>query len=150
PHCALFVKVGLDWAWKYYECMGQTRAYVIAMFINPTIRLSWIDQQWGTDVAARARADILRLMTEYRSNSAVQTVPQDATPAATGTGQVHLHSTLATHYYGLEMIKVWALSQLALQAVDQEFNGYALSMPCPKGTHPLAFWEIRSIVCIYQ
>ncbi|KAF8137053.1 ribonuclease H-like domain-containing protein [Boletus edulis] len=142
PHCAPFVKVGLDWAQKYYERMGQTRAYVIAMFIDPTIRLSWIDQQWGTDAAARARADILKLMTEYRSNSTAQTVPQDAAPAATSTGQVHLHSTLATHYYGLEMIKVRALSQLALQAVDQEFSGYALFVPSPKGTHRLAFWEM--------
>ncbi|KAF8124216.1 hypothetical protein EV363DRAFT_1299924 [Boletus edulis] len=43
------------------------------------------------------------------------------------------------------MIKVWAPSQLALQVVDQEFNAYALSMPSPEGTHPLAFLELAQV-----
>lgn len=81
-------------------------------------------------------------MTEYQNNSAVQAVPQDTPALATGASQVHLYSMLATHLYGLETIKVWAPSQSALQAVNQEFNAYVLLKPSPEGTGSLAFWKV--------
>jgi hypothetical protein len=31
PHLRPFTEVGLDWAGKYYERMGDSKAYVIAM-----------------------------------------------------------------------------------------------------------------------
>ena len=91
-------------------------------------------------------------MTEYRNNSIVPTVPQDTTSPATGAGagQVHLHSMLATCCYDPEMMRVQTPPESAVQAVSQEFNAYVLSKLSPKGTHPLAFWEVRSIICIYQ
>ncbi|KAF8129616.1 hypothetical protein EV363DRAFT_1168993 [Boletus edulis] len=106
PHCAPYIKAGLDWAQEYYQRMGQTRAYI--------------------------------------------TVPRNVEIPATGAGHVCLHSTLAMCYYGLPTIKVRAPSQPAPQAVDQEFIAYIMSVPSPEGTHPLAFWEVRSIICIYQ
>ncbi|KAF8547065.1 hypothetical protein OG21DRAFT_1425571, partial [Imleria badia] len=54
PHCAPFVAVGLEWAWKYFMHMGETCTYIIAMFINPTIRLSWIKDHWSISEAEKA------------------------------------------------------------------------------------------------
>lgn len=31
PQCAPYLKVGLEWARDYYQRMGQTHAYVVAM-----------------------------------------------------------------------------------------------------------------------
>lgn len=78
-------------------------------------------------------------MTMYRKKATQTIAPQDAATAATGTSQVRLHSTLATCLYGLESIRVRAPPQSTPQAVEQEFNAYALTTPSPEGTRPLAF-----------
>ncbi|KAF9222927.1 hypothetical protein BS17DRAFT_162584 [Gyrodon lividus] len=36
PHCALFTKVGLEWAETYYKRMECTHAYAVAMFVDPS------------------------------------------------------------------------------------------------------------------
>ncbi|KAJ8579537.1 hypothetical protein M405DRAFT_712174, partial [Rhizopogon salebrosus TDB-379] len=43
------IQIGLDWASGYYKCMDCTRAYIIAMMINPVIRLSWIKKHWDPE-----------------------------------------------------------------------------------------------------
>jgi len=40
PHIEPFIKVGLSWAREYYQRMGQTRAYVIAMCKHLRVYLS--------------------------------------------------------------------------------------------------------------
>ncbi|KAF8124476.1 hypothetical protein EV363DRAFT_1178050, partial [Boletus edulis] len=97
--CAPYIKVGFNWARKYYQRMGQTHAY-------------------------------------------------NAEISATGAGQVCFHATLALRYYGVTTLRVREPSQSVPQAVNQEFNACILSVLSPEGTHPLAFWEVRLIICI--
>lgn len=40
PQCAPYIKVGLEWAQEYYQRMGQTPAYMIAMCKS---RLPFVD-----------------------------------------------------------------------------------------------------------
>ncbi|TFK59651.1 hypothetical protein BDN72DRAFT_746680, partial [Pluteus cervinus] len=46
PHLRPFLQPGLDSANQYYSKMNDTPAYVIAMFINPQIRLQYVFDNW--------------------------------------------------------------------------------------------------------
>ncbi|OJA15569.1 hypothetical protein AZE42_12604, partial [Rhizopogon vesiculosus] len=46
PLLTNIIAIGLDWAYKYYGRMDHTKAYIIAMLINPSIHLSWIKKHW--------------------------------------------------------------------------------------------------------
>ncbi|KAF8489262.1 hypothetical protein F5888DRAFT_1808916 [Russula emetica] len=41
-----WMEIGLRWAKKYYIRMDDTDAYVVTMFLNPAMRLSWIQAEW--------------------------------------------------------------------------------------------------------
>ncbi|KAF8205470.1 hypothetical protein K438DRAFT_1756858 [Mycena galopus ATCC 62051] len=43
---AQFIRPGLAIATKYYKKFDDTDAYIIAMYINPSIRFEWIKQNW--------------------------------------------------------------------------------------------------------
>ncbi|KAF8867750.1 hypothetical protein BD779DRAFT_1463781 [Infundibulicybe gibba] len=65
PRLQRWTKISLDWANKYYHKMGDTKAYVIAMLINPTIRLSWIQKHWDPQdvkVAMKTIEDLVSLL----------------------------------------------------------------------------------------
>lgn len=84
-------------------------------------------------------------MREYRDLNAQ---PETEIILATDAGRVRLHTTLATRYCGVPIITVRTPSRQTPLPVEQEFNAYALSIPSPEDTHPLAFWEVRSIICL--
>ncbi|KIK73803.1 hypothetical protein PAXRUDRAFT_177453, partial [Paxillus rubicundulus Ve08.2h10] len=61
-----FIDKGLEWADKYYTCMGDTKAYLISMVLNPNERLRWIKKHWdAADVEATTKV-IHEMMSEYR------------------------------------------------------------------------------------
>ncbi|KAG1775059.1 hypothetical protein EV702DRAFT_1236596 [Suillus placidus] len=43
PHWKPIINIGLIWASKYIDRMGATHAYSVAMFIDPAMRMSWMD-----------------------------------------------------------------------------------------------------------
>ncbi|KIP01667.1 hypothetical protein PHLGIDRAFT_80269 [Phlebiopsis gigantea 11061_1 CR5-6] len=53
-----FVDTGLKWGTKYYCRMDCSKAYVIAMFLNPTLRLEWIQHTWDDEWIERATETI--------------------------------------------------------------------------------------------
>jgi hypothetical protein len=72
PRCSPYIEVGLRWARSYYTRMGKTRAYAISMrkslfsiyalnlltvrlVVDPTIRLTWIDEHWSSSEADNVR-----------------------------------------------------------------------------------------------
>ncbi|KIK41148.1 hypothetical protein CY34DRAFT_13247 [Suillus luteus UH-Slu-Lm8-n1] len=57
PHCDPLVQIGLDWADKYDERMGTTNAYAVAMFVDPSIRMS-IAQMVEQEFEAYAMANL--------------------------------------------------------------------------------------------
>ncbi|KIK10529.1 hypothetical protein PISMIDRAFT_124288, partial [Pisolithus microcarpus 441] len=46
PRFAPYIEIGLRHARSYYRHMGETNAYAIAMFVDPTIRFTWIELNW--------------------------------------------------------------------------------------------------------
>ncbi|KAG2363766.1 hypothetical protein BDR07DRAFT_1281363, partial [Suillus spraguei] len=62
PHCAPFVTIGLTWAAKYDDWMSLTGAYAVAMFIDPTRCLSWINKHWSVPQITQAKNYILQLV----------------------------------------------------------------------------------------
>ncbi|KAH9014937.1 hypothetical protein EDB84DRAFT_1277499, partial [Lactarius hengduanensis] len=59
PHLQFMVQPGLDLMYKYYTRMDRTKAYVLAMFLNPSIRMSWINKHWSAEYIKDAKNTIL-------------------------------------------------------------------------------------------
>ncbi|KAJ7138382.1 hypothetical protein C8R44DRAFT_728524 [Mycena epipterygia] len=53
------ISPGLVIAQKYYDKFADIDAYIIAMFINPSIRLEWIKGNWSREDQESARKIIL-------------------------------------------------------------------------------------------
>ena len=79
PHCMPFIDVGLVTARDYYQCMGRTSAYAIAMcthyyiyvtfvlsenitVVDPTIHLTWIKVNWSNNKVIRVKGRIIDLV----------------------------------------------------------------------------------------
>ncbi|KIK24283.1 hypothetical protein PISMIDRAFT_98820, partial [Pisolithus microcarpus 441] len=45
---SLYIHEGLSWANKYYTRMGDTKAYLTAMVLNPNECLKWICKHWDS------------------------------------------------------------------------------------------------------
>ena len=80
PRLEQYTGIGLDWALKYYKKMDSTRAYVVAMskwiwffffsfqnklalVLNPTMRMTWIQKNWEKnyiDTATKMIKDLVR------------------------------------------------------------------------------------------
>ncbi|KAJ6528117.1 hypothetical protein B0H19DRAFT_1274919 [Mycena capillaripes] len=54
-----FIDLGLAVTNTYYNKMGDTDAYIIAMFINPSIRFEWIRKNWSRTDQERAKKIII-------------------------------------------------------------------------------------------
>ncbi|KIK19412.1 hypothetical protein PISMIDRAFT_43550, partial [Pisolithus microcarpus 441] len=137
PHCGAIINARHDRAKQYYQRMGRTTAYCIAMFVDPTIRLTWVDRHWGPK-ASDIRDLVLHTMTEYRSRLPVCQVGTQPVEPAQAT-HPRPFQTLAARY-GLPSMELNQAPQ-ALSSVEQEFNAYVSAPLSPNGTDPLAFWE---------
>ncbi|KAG1902851.1 uncharacterized protein F5891DRAFT_978325 [Suillus fuscotomentosus] len=85
------IYLGLCWAREYYDRMGHSCAYSVAMFVDPCIALTWIEKYWDPDLVMDVKNNIKSLMEEYRAEKP-HLAPQQATcPQHHGT-------TLATKY----------------------------------------------------
>ncbi|KAJ7442063.1 hypothetical protein B0H11DRAFT_1932569 [Mycena galericulata] len=72
---ARIIKPGLNLAEKYYDKFGDTDAYIISMFINPSIRFEWIRKNWSYEDQEHARKAAIK----YRN---VQQALDFSTPTA--------------------------------------------------------------------
>ncbi|KAG1791709.1 ribonuclease H-like domain-containing protein [Suillus plorans] len=61
-HLAPFVAIGLTWTDKYHDRMNHTGAYGVAMFVDPAIRMSWMNDNWDMVRVNKARDYILELV----------------------------------------------------------------------------------------
>jgi len=67
PHLSKWTSIGIEWAVKYYEKMDATRAYVVAMVLNPSMRMGWIRKHWDDRHVKKAEDIVKGLMEEYRA-----------------------------------------------------------------------------------
>ncbi|KAF8834807.1 hypothetical protein BDN67DRAFT_914167, partial [Paxillus ammoniavirescens] len=62
PRVKPWTDVGLEWATKYYQRMDNTRAYIIAMFVDPAICMLWIKAYWDDEYIASAEKTVLEMV----------------------------------------------------------------------------------------
>ncbi|KAF7372646.1 hypothetical protein MVEN_00127700 [Mycena venus] len=77
-----FIQPGLDIANKYYNRFGDTNAYIIAMFINPSIRFEWIKQNWPEAELVQARKLVLEKLEEYEEDTSQDDASGSSSPTA--------------------------------------------------------------------
>ncbi|KIK16439.1 hypothetical protein PISMIDRAFT_113345, partial [Pisolithus microcarpus 441] len=137
--------VGLKWAVEYYQQMDNTRAYVISMFVDPTIRLSWIVNYWEDEYVASAERMLLQLMHEYR-----QKLPQMPISAQKqGKGSVHTIDSLAAHF-GIKDMGTKTQPQPQREVMpDNEYYTYVNGDLWDDGSDPLKFWERKTFPTIF-
>ncbi|KAI6123898.1 hypothetical protein EV401DRAFT_2069113 [Pisolithus croceorrhizus] len=125
--------------WKRLK-MGKRKAYIVAMFVDPTIHFTWIKEHWSLLNATKANQVIKDLMTEYRASGTptgtVQDAPADQVPCN------FPKLKLALHYYGVATVNTWHVNNLGSQTIDQEFITYVTASISPPGTNPLSFCQL--------
>ena len=81
PQCAPYIKVGLEYANKYYSCMDKTNAYVIVMckcilysrivdsplfiVVDPTLHLTWMEEHWSSAEVLKVHHVVLEKVDSY-------------------------------------------------------------------------------------
>ncbi|KAG2351062.1 hypothetical protein BDR07DRAFT_1321681 [Suillus spraguei] len=62
PHCKPFIDTALTWASSYYQHMDHTHAYTMAMFVDPSIQLAWIERHWDSELVEKVKKDIREMV----------------------------------------------------------------------------------------
>ncbi|KAG2747743.1 hypothetical protein P692DRAFT_201684725, partial [Suillus brevipes Sb2] len=142
-HLAPFVAIGLTWTDKYHERMSHTGAYGVAMFIDPAIRLSWMNDNWDMVRVNKARDYILELKRVRDTSDSALSLPLERSDHQTRT------ATLGSTIYGLSDIDLLPHNEGGTQTVEQEFSSYSTAVRSPRGTNLLAFWTVRTAQPIF-
>ncbi|CAA7270363.1 unnamed protein product [Cyclocybe aegerita] len=140
PHLEPYAKVGIEWVVKYYNKMDLTKAYMIAMVLNPSIRLSWIRKNWDEEFIDEANQTIKDLMVEYCAHANPE-MPARRSPVTMrqGFGLDEL-----AERYGLDDLMDFTDNNARHnQSIDKEFTAYFTALLSEKGTDILKFWEIH-------
>ncbi|CAA7265254.1 unnamed protein product [Cyclocybe aegerita] len=136
----MILSVGVEWAVKYYNKMDMTKAYMIAMVLNPSIRLSWIRKNWDEEFIDEANQTIKDLMVEYRAHANPK-MPARRSPATTWQG--FGLDELAERYGLYDLMDFMDNNTRRNQSIDEEFMAYFMAPLSEKGTDILKFWEIH-------
>ncbi|KIM67371.1 hypothetical protein SCLCIDRAFT_108112, partial [Scleroderma citrinum Foug A] len=62
PHLKPWIDYALGWIYKYYQCMDSKNVYILAMFVDLAICLTWIKCTWGTEYIMKAKELILEMV----------------------------------------------------------------------------------------
>ncbi|KAJ7498339.1 hypothetical protein B0H11DRAFT_1909377 [Mycena galericulata] len=125
-----FIDPGLAAANTYYNKMGDTDAYIIAMFINPSIRFEWIRKNWSRTDQEKAKKII---------------VDKATPPTLTGITQAAKRFRNAA----LALDFTSASRSSADQPIEDEMNHYMTSsLPARKSTDMVWYWMVRSQLLI--
>ncbi|KAJ7495122.1 hypothetical protein FB451DRAFT_1360076 [Mycena latifolia] len=161
-----FIRPGLAIAEKYYNKMADTDAYIIAMFINPSIRFEWICQNWTPEEQQEAKKIIMDKGGQSSLTSILCLIafpslnPTRSSPGASGSGsescsrsQSRSHpATLAftgiaqaaKRYCNVSQsldFTATAGSTTGGQSLDDEVNHYMTSrLPSQKSTDMVGYW----------
>jgi len=140
PRLKPFINEGLKWAFKYYERMDRTDAYVVAMIINPAVRTSWIKKHWGADWLEKAETTFRDLMQEYRDRSK-PAASDEALPTTPAVAPVEAWQTLDSQY-GLDDMFEPVEESRELATVIEEYESYVKGPLSKPGTNLLQFWSM--------
>ncbi|KIK19728.1 hypothetical protein PISMIDRAFT_85242, partial [Pisolithus microcarpus 441] len=160
PCFAPYIEIGLHHARSYYQHMGETNAYAIAMFLpfqitahpqtqfNPSLhRFTWIELNWEEFEVHEVKRAVLNMMTQLRMT--VNTQPdlhqpnellQLQVPRSSNLQVAFVPTKLATQYNLPTMHAQQPVSNV--QTAEQELTSYVTASCSPEGTDPLSFWAV--------
>ncbi|EDR00032.1 uncharacterized protein LACBIDRAFT_334520 [Laccaria bicolor S238N-H82] len=117
PRLARWTDISIQWATTYYKKMDDSPAYIIAMFLNPLIQLSWIRQHWEPNYVARAIVIIKNTMRKYHD-------------------RLHGQAQQPTS----NMLEVLGAPSPSGQGVEEQFELYGNGTVSLRGTDIIGFW----------
>ncbi|KIK18125.1 hypothetical protein PISMIDRAFT_81093, partial [Pisolithus microcarpus 441] len=129
PQLRPFVLRGLEWVDKYYRRMGNTKAYIISLVLNPNHRMAWIKKSWDALEYKQAKKVSTRLMEVHPG-------PVPAAPSKRPTLACHLGYSLNSDDESSGPEDANAM----LCSVEQELNSYD-SCYVEKRSDTLQFWQ---------
>ncbi|KIJ12676.1 hypothetical protein PAXINDRAFT_82462, partial [Paxillus involutus ATCC 200175] len=143
PRVKPWTDVGLEWATKYYQCMDNMHAYVIAMCAFPTFHSSSLRHYFVIPITAfvTARRDSL---TPDASPRISHWTPKSATTQQKGKAPAHTINSLAAHF-GIKDMGIRQRGPRSQTTVtsDEEYHTYINGDLWEEDSDPLKFWESK-------
>ncbi|KAF8260763.1 ribonuclease H-like domain-containing protein, partial [Lactarius quietus] len=135
-----FVDPGLAVMYQYYSWMDETKAYIIAMVINPEIWMTWITDYWDSKYVKNAKEKVMQMMGKYReqADSGVVTTQAMLKGDSTGSPQKPTFMSLRSKY-GLDTNARIGRQFAGKQTIEQEYQTYISAMP--QSIDIIKFWE---------
>ncbi|KAF8498973.1 hypothetical protein F5888DRAFT_1802387 [Russula emetica] len=121
--------------------MDDTDAYVVTMFLNPAMRLSWIQAEWEGHYIRRAKDIILALMRQYRSQKSSMS---EATMTDSPVQPDPVVSVAPTRFKVQDSVYK-KKSTRNVSSVDVEFQKYVSGPISSEETNILRFWEANRL-----
>ncbi|KIJ18259.1 hypothetical protein PAXINDRAFT_71722, partial [Paxillus involutus ATCC 200175] len=135
PRVKPWTDIGLEWATKYYQRMDNTHTYVISMFVNPAIRMSWIKAYWDDEYIASAEKMVWEMIWK---------LPESATTQQKGKAPAHTIDSLAAHFGIKDMgIRQRGPQSQTMVMSDEEYCAYINRDLWEEDSDPLKFWESK-------
>lgn len=69
PNLKHAISAGLEKIRKYEQKSRQNQMFVLAIALNPSMKLKWIEDKWGGTEAPAARMSLYSAMLSYRRNA---------------------------------------------------------------------------------
>jgi hypothetical protein len=185
PHLKPWIDVGIEWAKTYYERMDLTRAYVVSMgkqifyletelflilssvtmlVLNPSVRMSWIQNNWDEAYIKRAETIFKELvscylnilftncyyqMISYRARKQ-QEMDNTGTAAPTPQTKKFYGCMDLGLKYGLEDMVIGG-SDGPEQTVEQEYLAFVTSPLTPEGSiNMLDYYAVSFNFCLTE
>ncbi|KAJ7622680.1 ribonuclease H-like domain-containing protein [Mycena rosella] len=151
---ASIISPGLTIAKNYYKKLEESNAYIIAMFINPCIRMEWIKKNWLPTDQVKARKIILDKLESYWDQQDITANLRASSPGSQGSRNssrtrgpaVPAMLTSTANKYrnvkqALDLSSGPASGPGATWTVEQEMDSYIQSLISPpQTTDMIGYW----------
>ncbi|KIM78715.1 hypothetical protein PILCRDRAFT_56284, partial [Piloderma croceum F 1598] len=147
PRLKPWINISLAYSIDYYQRMDRTSSYIVAMVLNPAIRMSWIRKHWDPEYIDDAERKVKQILGEYRERvRAKAAAPGVSTSTSAGHNLVQSHQTsaldsLMQHYGLVDEMDIANRENHDEQTLEQEYQSYITAPLSPRGTNTLKFWE---------
>ncbi|KAG5649092.1 hypothetical protein H0H81_006365 [Sphagnurus paluster] len=140
PSLKEITDVGILWATKYYLRMDNSRAYAVAMFINPTTRFSWIEKHWGSVYIRKTKAMLIKMTNDYRACYPLPQASATAKLASVHNDQMYRVAKRLNLASMLDL-DTPVLQVETLTTVEEEFDTYTRALLL-RDTDMIKFWDV--------
>ncbi|GBE83500.1 hypothetical protein SCP_0505510 [Sparassis crispa] len=120
-----YVSVGIKKVSEYYKWMDDTRAYVITLFLNSAIKMTWVQKYWGKDYICRSKETVLALMREYAAHLGNQNAGASAVEVSAAQPTYAAVESLTAQYNLVDNFML-AHPEGNIKPVEQEYNVYEM------------------------